>query len=70
MTGSLNWMPYRSRHSVSHVLVDGSRHKEIIQSLPHVDSPFDSCHVESPTPIEEFGVANQPVATLSEAFGA
>jgi hypothetical protein len=70
MTGSLNWMPYRSRHSVSHLFVDGSRYKSIIHSLPHVDSPFDSCHVESPTPIEEFTVANQTVATLREALGA
>ena len=63
-------MPYRSRHSVSNHFVDGSRYKSIIQSLPHVDSPFDCCHVESPTPIEEFTVANEPVAALSEAFGA
>ena len=70
MTGSLNWMPYRSRHSVSHRFIDGSRYKPIIHSLPHVDSPFDCSHVESPTPIEQFSVANQPVATLSEAFGA
>ena len=70
MTGPLNGMPYRSRHSVSHRLVDGSRYKSIIHSLPHVDSPFDCSHVESPVPIEKFTVENEPVATLSEAFGA
>src|SRR5262245_31330417 len=70
MTGSLNWMPDRSRHSVRHRFVDGGRYESIVHSLPHVDSPFDCCHVESPTPIEELTVANQPVATLSEAFGA
>src|SRR5262245_48123794 len=70
MTGPLNGMPYRSRHSVSHRFVDRSRYQSIIHSLPHVDSPFDCSHVESPTPIEEFSVANQPVTTLGEAFGA
>src|SRR5262245_33649276 len=70
MTGSLDWVPYRSRHSVSHLFVDGSRHEPIIQSLPHVDLPLDRSHVESPAPIEELTVANQPVAPLSEAFGA
>src|SRR6476660_5752417 len=70
MTGSLNWMPYRTGHSVGHRLVDGIRYKSIVESLPHVDSPFDCCHVESPTPVEEFSVANQPVRTVSEAFCA
>ncbi|MCI0736191.1 MAG: hypothetical protein L0Y50_07960 [Beijerinckiaceae bacterium] len=70
MTGSLDWMPYRSGHSVSHSLVDGSRYKPIIHSLPHVNAPFDCCHVESPTPVEEFSVAHEPLATSSEAFGA
>jgi hypothetical protein len=51
MTGSLDWMPYRSRHSVSHLFVDGSRDQSIIHPLPHVDSPFDFRHVESPTPM-------------------
>jgi hypothetical protein len=58
MAGSLNGMPDRSRHLVSHLFVDGSRDKAIIHSLPDVDSPFDFSHVESPTPIEEFTVAN------------
>jgi hypothetical protein len=70
MTGTLNRMPYRSRHSVGHLLVDGIRHESIVQSLPHVDWPFDLRHVESPTPIEEFSVADKPVGTVSEAFGA
>src|SRR5258707_2660535 len=70
MTGSLDWMPYRTGHSVGHRFVDGIRYKPIIESLPHVDSPLDCCHVESPTPVEEFSVANVSAATLSEAFGA
>src|SRR5258708_40057391 len=70
MTGSLDWMPYRRGHSVGHRFVDGIGYKPIVESLPHVDSLFDCCHVESPTPVEEFSVANEPVATVSEAFGA
>jgi hypothetical protein len=70
MTGSLNRMPYRSWHSVGHRLVDGIRYESIVQSLPHVDWPLDLRHVESPTPVEEFSVADQPVAAMSEAFGA
>jgi len=34
------------------------------------DRAFDDRHVESPTAIEKLAVANQPVAALSEAFGA
>src|SRR5678815_615107 len=70
MTGSLDWMPYRSGHSVGHRLIDGVRYQAIIQSLPHVDAPFDRRHIERPTPIEKSTVLNQPVASLSEAFGA
>ena len=70
MTGSLDWMPYRSRHSVGHRLVDGIRYKSIIQTLPHVDPTADRCNVESPVPVEEFTIANEPVRTMSEAFGA
>ena len=51
-------------------LVDGIRYKSIIQTLPHVDPTADRCNVESPVPIEEFTIANQPVSTMSEAFGA
>src|SRR5882757_8390259 len=60
MTSSLDGMPYRSRHSASHRLVDGSRDKPIIRSLPYVDWPLDFRHVEGPAPIEELTVANQP----------
>jgi hypothetical protein len=70
MTGSLNWMPDRARHLVSHLFVDVSRDKSIIHPLPHMDSPFNCSHIEIPTSIEELTVANQPVATLSKAFGA
>jgi hypothetical protein len=59
MTGSLNRMPYRSWHSVSDRLVDGIGYESIIGSLPHVDWPFDCCHVESPAPIKEFSIADQ-----------
>lgn len=70
MTGSRNRMPHRPGHLVGHLLVDGVRDKSIIQSLPHVDAPFDSAHVESPAPLEELAVANQPLAPLREALGA
>src|SRR5262245_13142677 len=70
MTGSLDGMPYRSWHSISHRLVDGRRDESIIQPLPHVHPPLDCSHVERPIPIEQLAVANQPVAALSEAFGA
>ena len=70
MTGSLNRMPYRSWHSVGYCLIDGIRYESIVQPLPHVDRPFDIRHVESPTPIEEFSVADEPVAAMSKAFGA
>src|SRR5262245_34687569 len=70
MSGFFDRMPDRSRHSVSDGLVDERRNKPIIQSLPHVDPPFDCSNVESPIPIEELAVANQPVAALGEAFGA
>ena len=70
MAGSLDGMPYRSRHSVGHRLVDGFRDKPIIQTLPHVDPTFDRCNVERPTPVEELTIANESVRTMSEAFGA
>src|SRR4029077_13623284 len=63
-------MPYRCWHSVSDGLVDGIRYKSVIESLPHMDSTFDGRDVESPAPIEEFSVANQPVGTVCEAFCA
>src|SRR5215475_4230908 len=69
MTGSPDRMPYRSRHSVSHRLVDEIRYQSVIHSLPHVDSTFDFRRVESPPPVEELSIANEPVAPLSEAFG-
>jgi hypothetical protein len=37
--------------------------------LPRVDPPLDRPHVESPTPAEEFAIANQTVTAMSEAFG-
>jgi hypothetical protein len=70
MTGPLNWMPHRTGHSVSHRFVDGIRYEPIVQSLPHVDWQFNLRHIESPAPIEEFGVADQPVGAMSEALGA
>ena len=70
MTGSLNWMPHRTGHSVSHRFVDGIRDKPIVESLPHVDPPLDCGHVESPSPVEKFSVADQPVGTVSETFCA
>ena len=70
MTGALNGMPYRSWHSVGHRLVDGIRYESIVESLPHVDWPFDLRHVESPTPIEEFSITDEPVAAMGDAFGA
>ena len=69
VAGSLNRMPHRTGHSVGHRLVDGIRHESIVQSMPHVDWPFDCCHVESPAPIKEFSIADQPVGTVSEALG-
>ena len=50
MTGPFDLMPYGSGHSVSHLLVDGSRHESIVRSLPHVDPPLDRAHVEGPVP--------------------
>jgi hypothetical protein len=69
MTRSLDRVPYRSWHSVRHRLVDGVRHESIVKPLPHVNWAFDLRHVESPTPIEEFSIADEPVAAMSEAFG-
>src|SRR6185295_11640474 len=63
-------MPYRPGHSVSHRLVDRIRDKPVLQSLPHMDSPVNRRDIESPTPIEEFSVANQSVTAVREAFGA
>src|SRR6185436_14497409 len=63
-------MPYRSRHSLGHRLVDRIRYQSIVESLPYVDSPVERRDVESPTPIEEFSVAHQPVGTVCKAFGA
>jgi hypothetical protein len=67
MAGALNRMPHHSGHLVCHRFVDGVRYESIILSLPHVDSSFDGGLVESPTPIEEFSVTDQPVGTLSES---
>src|SRR5262245_3848168 len=70
MTSAFHLMPYCSGHSVSHLLVDESRHESIIRSLPHVDRPLDRAYVEGPAPIEQLTVANQPIAALSKAFRA
>src|SRR5262245_57796815 len=69
MTGAVHRVPDGSRHLVGHRLVDGVRHQLVVQSLPHMDTPFDGRDVESPTTIEEFGIANQTVTAVREAFG-
>jgi|SRR5215510_14248382 len=70
MTGPFDLMPYRSGHSVSHLLVYECGRESIVRPLPHVDPPLDRAHVEGPAPIEQLTVPNQPVDALSEAFGA
>src|SRR3954470_23050503 len=61
-------MPYGSGHAVSYRLVDRRRYQAIVCSLPHVDSPFDCCYVESPAPIEELAIADQPFRPLGKAL--
>ena len=69
MAGSLNGVPCRSRHPVRYLVVDGNRHKQVIRALPHMHSPLDCRHVEGPASIKKFGILNQSVAALREAFG-
>ncbi len=69
MAGTLDGMPHRAGHCVGHGLVDRVRDEKIVQSLPQVDRPLYLLHVESPTPVEEFSVADQAVGTVGEAFG-
>jgi len=65
----LDWVPDRARHSVGHDLIDVGRHQPVIQALPYVDSTSDHSDIKRPLPVKDFGITNQTVGSLCEAFG-